>query len=132
MKTRLSDDLKWLAPYLKAVRRLVPLNRVISISYYQTRSQYHKEHHKAITHRLGNNKNFQIFIRTKLPVDKRIPLRYYDQEDVLFFLGHELAHTKVWDHTTAHLKLTGRIFKKFTEVAVKLGFEQDRCQKTTK
>jgi len=102
---QLPKDLIWLKPYLEAVAHIIPLEKVQSIRYYKSRKHHKKEHHKAITYKSGNNKSFSIILRTKLPLDERLLLRYYDQEDVMFYLAHELAHVRYWEHTTKHLNL---------------------------
>lgn len=127
---QLSKDLKWITPYLEAVGHIVPLDKITEIRYYTSRKHHKKEHHKAITHRLANNKSFAIFLRTKLPIDERVPLRYYDQEDIMYYLAHELAHVRFWEHTTKHLKLTSKIFKIFTDTTHKLGWEEERHVKS--
>jgi len=95
------------------------------------RSHQFNEHHKAITHRLANNKTHLIFIRTDLPKEKRIPLEMDNQEDCLFFLSHELAHCipEGWEHGKEHFKLMSQIFAKFGEVLYDIGFEKDRNKK---
>lgn len=88
-------------------------------------------HHYAITHLLGNNKTHVIYIRTKLPKEKRIPLDYDQQEDCLWYLAHELAHCCKggWEHGPAHFKLMTQIFARFGDVLFNIGFELDRNKK---
>lgn len=127
----LSKDLKWLAPYLEAVKDLVPLHKIKKIDYYMNRSHQFNEHHKAITHRLANNKTHLIFIRTNLAKEKRIPLSMDHQEDCLFFLAHELAHCvpEGWAHSKTHFHLMSIIFSKFGEVLNNIDFEINRNKK---
>lgn len=122
----LSKELRWLMPYLEDIQDIVPFDRIKKISYYTKRKHHKKEHHKAITYRLGNNKNFNIVIRTKLPKAEQIPLRYWDQEDVLFYLAHEIAHVLVWEHTTNHFVLMSEIFNRFAQTLHRIGFEEER------
>lgn len=124
----LSKDLKWLAPYLEAVADIVPLNQIKKIGYYKNRTHQKNANHLAITHRLLNNKTFYIYIRTDLPKENRIPLNYDDQEDVLWYLSHELAHVCPggWEHSKHHFKTMSVIFSRFGKVLFKLGFEKDR------
>lgn len=125
---QLSQDLKWLAPYLEAVNHLVLLDRVKSIKYYTSRKHHKREHHYAITHRLGDNKTYYILIRTNIEKSKRIPLDYNTQEDVLIYVAHELAHCVPggWEHGPEHFKIMSEIFAEFGKVLHKIGFEKDR------
>lgn len=124
----LSKDLKWLDPYLENVQDLVPFDRIKKIAYYQTRSHQKNVNHVAITHKLGNNKTHNIYIRTNLPKEKRIPLSYDNQEDILIFLAHELAHCCYggWEHGPRHVLIMSQIFSKFGETLYQIGFEKDR------
>lgn len=123
---QISRDLKWIWPYLDSVGDLVPLSSIKKISYYKTREMLGPARHKAIIHRLDNNKNFNIFIRTTLTKDQRIPICSSNQEDILFYLAHELAHVVHWDHDPQHFKLMADIFQRFGRVLKKIHFEEER------
>lgn len=124
----LHPDLYWLGPYLEAVVDLVSFDRVKMITYYKNRCHHKNKHHLAITHKLGNNKTHKIFIRTDLPKEKRIPLDMDFQEDVLWYVAHELAHVhpEGWEHGNSHFHIMSQMFARFGEVLKKIGFEKDR------
>lgn len=127
----LSKDLKWLASYLECVKDLVPFERIKKIDYYKNRSHQKNKHHLAITHRLANNKTHAIYIRTDISKEKRIPVDYDTQEDILWFTAHELAHchSKGWEHGKSHFYLMSQIFARFGEHLYNIGFELDRNKK---
>jgi len=127
----LSNDLKWLIPYLEVIRDLVPFRNIKKIQYYKHRTCWefiYKKHHLAITHQLANNKTYLIYIRTMLPKEKRIPLDKDEQEDVLWFLAHELAHCVPggWEHTKEHFRIMSEIFYRFGKILHLIDFENER------
>lgn len=124
---KLSKDIKWLWPYLDSISDLIDLKKIGKIHYYKNR-EGKKVHHQAICHRLGNNKIYNIFIRTNLAKENRIPLDINSQEDVLFFLAHELSHLVHWSHTKDHFKLTAKLYKRFAEKLHQIDFEIERNQ----
>lgn len=126
----LTKDLYWLAPYLEAVQDDIPFKNIKLIDYYKTRAHQQKQNHLAITHLLGNNKTYKIYIRTSLPKEKRIPLDYDTQEDVLWFVAHELAHVVHWEHGPEHFHCMTKLFSKFGDVLINIGFEKDRNKRT--
>ncbi len=112
---------QWLAPYIKSVNHLIPLQKLVKLQAF-------KIHLKKETRADGScnfisRGKYSIAIRLWCRNEKRTRHILLYLHDVLYYLAHELAHIKEWEHTPKHYKLQAKILKRFAEVAQSQGIK---------
>lgn len=119
MKTKFHKDVKWLEPYMNAVKDLVPIERVKQVRGFKVSVAKEVLTDASIV-RFGNNKSFTINMRTHNNHIYAGTQRYEFIAETLINFSHELAHIIHWEHTPEHFKLQARIMLRFAKILKKL------------
>jgi hypothetical protein len=125
--TKLSKNVRWLAPYLRAAKGLVPTHRLKAIGGFTARPANDQIH---VGWTLTDDmKSFRMLLA--LGFRERGRLFRYRLNDVLQTFAHELAHMVHWDHSPKHWALEARIAARFARVAKRLKVKDvTTCKRT--
>src|SRR5271165_3014414 len=100
MKTKLTENLSFLKPFLKGVGRIVPLSKLAHIKDYKVQKGLNKRAQAScIKYQKGYdglNGKYGINLLTQELVDNGRSYRHQTLEQILINLSHELAHLKEW------------------------------------
>lgn len=131
-KIKYDKHLVWLRPYVEACVDLVDLRRLKSVKLTLYKPDTPPSYH-GICERLGNNKSYNIIVRTYDKNDRRWPMSPICQEQILSNFSHELSHLKVFeDSNIDRFILETKIYSRFGEVLKARGYEQDLNQQSAK
>lgn len=117
-----SKNVKWLKPFVDAVKDSVPTNRIKSIRGYRVPLKLDQDGYAQITQYEGERKyciTLRIFDVERTPVTRRKKHTKTRCETILISLAHELAHLVYWEHTPEHFDYQARILQKFSKVLEK-------------
>lgn len=115
---KFSKNATWLKPYIRAIKDLIPIDKLASIKGYRLRHGLTPD--KDGLTKIYRNKFYITLRMWEASEDgkKYIRFRFYS---IFEALAHELAHCAHWEHTPDHFKLTARILMRFARVMVKEG-----------
>ena len=117
VKTKISKNMQWAAPYLDAAP-LIVRRRVVALRGHVVAPGYEVRALGRCAFPSRGKCTISICLNsTSGPMNQVSKLHRF--EDLLFVLAHELAHTLQYDHTPAHLELTAAILKRFAKVAAR-------------
>jgi hypothetical protein len=118
MNIKFSKNALWLRPYLKQVKDIIPLDKIVSIKGYRVRKGL-EECLDGSTHKYRGK--YFINIRLWNLNDGGTVHRRGRYEQIVHVLAHELAHIIHFEHPPDHFRLTGRIMMRFARVMSKEG-----------
>jgi len=129
MMTRFEPSVKWLEPFYKAAKDLIPAHKLQRVMGY--RVPFSKDHKSEAmcTQYIENQRKISYVISIAIDVHLDIPSTQCSKcgrrskksarpvsRNMLTNFAHELAHMKYITHSPAHWDLEARISKRFTKV----------------
>jgi hypothetical protein len=128
-KIKFSPSMIWAIPFFRAMRPLIPIEKLLAVKSYRT-PKTKQEDSDGIIDRDTNGK-FVIKIRLSDHVfetikNKPLTLQFYNRSPRRFWyilsgLCHETSHLKHWLHTPEHFRLECRLMLRCYKVLVKMG-----------
>src|ERR1700679_2817310 len=97
MKTKLSKNVSFLAPFLKGLGKIVPISKVAYIRGYRVAKGLNEKADASIVRH--SYSKYSINLKTQALVNGNKLHKYETLEKVLLELAHELAHLKDWNHS---------------------------------
>jgi len=135
---KIDSELSWLAPYMKPVKRIVPLDRIkhlkvnrfdkrVNRGNYAMCTKHGKmytikidKYYQRYTHHHDGSWSVKLFPHSKI--------------DMLCLLAHELAHAALWshDHSPDHKLLEARITSIFMRQLKRENYKDEEDELKTK
>lgn len=122
MKTKLTNNVKFLKPFLKGLSPIVSLKDLKRIQGYRVTKGLIERQNAGITKYMSSRK-YVISLKTQIYSKRKRKFVYETLEQILLDLSHELAHLLEWEHTSKHFKIQGKIMLHFAEKLKQLNIE---------
>ena len=133
---RFSPAVTWLIPFMRSAKPLVDFRHIKSVSGRHLSTRMGVESAATITRSTTGRFSIVLtlddFAIHRPRSQKRVRVTGIAENytwEILSAFAHELAHTKQWQHTPAHMRLEARIMLRFARVCEMLGIKDTWSQR---
>ena len=126
LMARITRNIAWLHPFIKAASDLVPLDRVRMFYGYKvplnnrSLADASTTKHSDGTFTICLEYLGRVQVKSGKTTFKYVSYSNQFLAEFLNSLAHEMAHLKCWEHTVKHYKLQLKIERRFVSVLKKL------------